>query len=252
MTNTLIASYLGFGLAANRPASPSVDAGAIAFYYATDTTTLSQWTGSAWAMVGGGYVAGSAPTVVQSANNVNGGQGVTLGAAPTNGNLLVAMTFNPSVVSAGTGWTLIANNSTGTDTGAIFTKTAGAGESTTQNPLNSAPGTGTMVVWEINGQNGTPLVYWSTEAEQSNPYAPSVVIGPLDQKLLFLGAISLISSSQNFVNMYGVVQDQFVKTGSSRQIAAGHASLKNFPIAQIAATISGTANFKATGLIITG
>lgn len=51
-SSTLITDYLGKGLAANRPASPPVASGAIAFYYATDTGVLSSWNGTAWQAAG--------------------------------------------------------------------------------------------------------------------------------------------------------------------------------------------------------
>jgi hypothetical protein len=38
--STIITGYLAEGLAANRPATPSIGSGVISFYYATDTTTL--------------------------------------------------------------------------------------------------------------------------------------------------------------------------------------------------------------------
>jgi hypothetical protein len=51
MTNTLIASYVGQGLAANRPGTPLIDVGAMAFYYATDTGILSSYVNGAWTNV---------------------------------------------------------------------------------------------------------------------------------------------------------------------------------------------------------
>lgn len=48
MTSTLITAYVGQGLAASRPATPSIDTGAIAWYYATDTGVLSYYANSAW------------------------------------------------------------------------------------------------------------------------------------------------------------------------------------------------------------
>lgn len=252
MTNTLIQSYLGYGLASARPTTPSTDTNAAPFYYATDTQVLSQYIpGTGWVTVGGGYSAGTTPTVVQSGNNVTGNASITLGAAPTNGNLLVAMSFNTPPPSPGTGWTQLAQNTTGTDYGTIFYKVAGAAESATQSPLSANETPGCMVIWEVNGQNATWFAGDILEAEQNGSYAFSPSGGPLDSGLLFLGAIGLVSSSGNFVNGYGVVQDQFVKTGSSRQIFAGHSTLGKYPIGQIAATISAASNYKALGLFIT-
>lgn len=253
-SSTLI-TYLGDGPIASRPATPNLGTGLFGMWWATDTKALSIYdlVNNTWSSVGGGgYSGGTVPTIVQSGNNCTGAQGITLGAAPTSGNLLVAMGFNPSSPSVGSGWSSILDNSSGTDYGVIATKTAGGSESATQNPWASAPGTGCLVIWEINGQNGTPVVQTIGEAEQSAIVAttPAGLI-PLDTGLLFLGAVGLVSSTGNFVNMYGVVQDQFVKTGSTRQIAAGHASLTNYPVPAMGATISAQSSFKALGLIIT-
>lgn len=49
MTATTITAYLGEGLAANRPATPAIAAGAIGLWYSTDTDTYSIYNGSAWA-----------------------------------------------------------------------------------------------------------------------------------------------------------------------------------------------------------
>lgn len=50
----LITNYLGAGLAASRPASPSITTGSLATYYATDTGVTSVYDGSTWHTVGGG------------------------------------------------------------------------------------------------------------------------------------------------------------------------------------------------------
>lgn len=43
-----VVEYLGKGLAASRPASPSLSSGAIGLYWATDDEELSLWDGSTW------------------------------------------------------------------------------------------------------------------------------------------------------------------------------------------------------------
>lgn len=48
----LITNYLSKGLAAARPATPTLTTNGIAFYYATDTTTLSYWNGTTWTSLG--------------------------------------------------------------------------------------------------------------------------------------------------------------------------------------------------------
>ena len=54
MANTLIASYLGQGLYAARPATPTLDTGCIGFYYATDHSQMYVYANSVWSIVGGG------------------------------------------------------------------------------------------------------------------------------------------------------------------------------------------------------
>lgn len=48
MASGRIVDYLGYGTAAARPASLSLTTGAIGIYYATDTSALSVWDGTAW------------------------------------------------------------------------------------------------------------------------------------------------------------------------------------------------------------
>lgn len=48
MASGLISTYLGQGLAASRPATPSVGTGVIAYWYSTDTSQLSVYANGAW------------------------------------------------------------------------------------------------------------------------------------------------------------------------------------------------------------
>ncbi len=248
MASTLIVQYLGQGLAAARPATPAIDTGAIGLYAATDTGALTVYYSGAWHTVGGGYNPGTTPQVVQSAAN-QGGNSVTFGVAPTNGNLLVCMCDNPGSNTPGSGWTNISQVSTGTDFGLINTKTAGAGESTTQSPM-SGVGTGCMVVWEISG--AANILGVSNEAEVNS--ATSAVTPPLGFPLgagaLFLGMIGTVSASGNIIKPGGAVIDQNLNTGTSRQVVGGHATLGNFPAAQMYCMMSGASNYKAMGIIL--
>lgn len=179
----------------------------------------------------GGYSSGTPPTIVQVSGDTTGGASITLGATPTNGNLLVAMCFNPSVASAGTGWTLQVNQGTGTDFGLILTKVAGAGESTTQSPLNSSPGgTGAIVVWEITGQNGSsPFLAGSSQAEQStNPNISSQF--PNLANVLTLGACAVLTTT--ITAGYGMTQDVLINTGN-RRLYAGHSTLTTAAVAEL-------------------
>lgn len=249
MTNTLIAAYLGFGLAAARPATPSIDAGAIAFYYATDTATLTVYANGAW-QSSGGYAPGSPPTIVQTGHNQNGNDSITLGSAPVNGNLLVAMWFNPSVSTAGSGWTIQASNSSGTDFGVIATKVAGASESTTQQPMVSTSSPGAMIIWELHGQNATPILASVTQIEQTGTSNSSTAL-PNVSGAIFLGACALVSTSFNNSKLLNVTQDVLDVTGATRQLAAGHSTLATAPLGQILVNFTGSGSSKALGILIT-
>lgn len=59
--------YLGVGVAASLPGSPSFPSGSTAFYYESDKTVLMVWNGSAWVPAGDGQmtqtVAGATATI---------------------------------------------------------------------------------------------------------------------------------------------------------------------------------------------
>jgi hypothetical protein len=54
MSSSKITDYIGSGLAASRPATPSLATGATGIYYATDTGALTVWDGSAWQTISAG------------------------------------------------------------------------------------------------------------------------------------------------------------------------------------------------------
>ncbi len=198
-----------------------------------------------------GYSPGTPPTVVQSAADVSGGASITLGGAPTNGNLLIAMCFNPTTATAGSGWTQVASVSTGTDFGTVFSKVAGASESATQSPLNSSPGgTGAIMIWEIHGQAGSgPVLAAASQAEG----AGLVGVGPVFPNLanvLSLSAMALVSASNNINKEYGVTQDQIINSGTVRQIVGGHSTLATAPLAQLFASFTGSGTPGSKGAVV--
>lgn len=220
MTSTLITAYLGQGLAAARPATPAVAPGTIAYWYATDTGVLSIYANGAWSNVGIG-AAGAPPTIVQSKMAVANSASITLNSAPINGNLLVAMTFNPTTGTVGTGWTSQAGNSTGTDFGLVATKVAGAGESATQSPINVA-GNGLIMMWELSGQAvsnfviGAALQVMQAGLVTAAPQLPNL------KDCLCLGCVDLVSTSNSINALFNMTQDQIINTGTTRQGVAGH------------------------------
>lgn len=89
---------------------------------------------------------------------------VTFGAAPTSGNLLVAMLFYQGAAPstdhpAASGWTQQSSFNahtafTADESVIVYSKVAGAGESTTQTPATNT-GTGYMIAYEVSGAAST-------------------------------------------------------------------------------------------------
>ena len=154
-----LTDYLSQGLISARPATPPITGAAAAFYFATDTNTLSVYGGGAWHDVKGG-----APALVQQKAAVNTNS-VTLGAAPASGNLLLAITTDLGVSeTASAGWTKISFQSAANDGAGFFWKIAGASESATQTPLTTL-GTGSLTVFEI--ANATPAALSAVNVDLS-------------------------------------------------------------------------------------
>lgn len=232
MTNTLITAYVGQGLAAARPATPTIDAGAIGFYYATDTAALSVYANGAWRGVGS-LNPGTPPTIVQSAFVDNGvSAAVTMGVAPTNGNLLVALCSGQNNTPSA-GWTAVVTSSGGSQFGGIFTKTAGAGESTTQTPVTGAGATA-CVIYEIHGASATPVVYAATSNAAASLFAATAQ-APSLQNVLALAAITGDGALATFTGLKNVTQD--VANTGTRGIRAGHSD-GSLAIAQALAQLS--------------
>lgn len=217
--------------------------------YSQGASAVLTWSGTVWAAAGGGG-AGTPPMIVQSGAENAGAQGITLGGAPANGNLLVAMFFNASTDAVGSGWTKIAENSSGTDYGVIATKTAGGAESATQNPIGSAPGTGCIAMWELHG--AASVVTTTTQAEQSGLSGATGAL-PMPANMIFLAACGLVSASNSITAAYNVETDHLLNTGSGRQIVAGHADAGSAAFAQLFAIFSGsgTPGNKSSGILIT-
>lgn len=149
----VITDYAARGLDAAKLAVPNIGAGETGFYWATDTLKLYGWTGVAWTQVNTG-VGGASIVQVKSAALANMSVGVTLGAAPTNGNLLVAFIADQAgAPTAGAGWVTLITGFAANDDTCIMIKLAGAGESTTQTPTSSAH-QGCITIYEMNNAAG--------------------------------------------------------------------------------------------------
>lgn len=110
--SSIITDYLGQGVAASRPASLSIAATAVGFYYATDTGALSLWdtATTAWVTLssgGGGWLLGSA-TALAGSMSLNSGtlsneaQGTITLAGTTTGTVSPITGFNSYLVNVGT------------------------------------------------------------------------------------------------------------------------------------------------------
>lgn len=133
MASGRLIDYLGSGLAASRPASPTLISASLGAYYSTDTGDLSVWDGSSWHSI----TSASSPTIPQNSQSAD----YTLVAGDAGKHILhpsadtTARTFtipaNSSVAFAvGTPVTFVNQNGAGTVTIAITTDTlrlAGAG-----------------------------------------------------------------------------------------------------------------------------
>lgn len=138
------------------------------------------------------------PSIVQSAMNLTTGASpsVTLGSAPTPGNLLVAIgmhwTNNPS---AANGYTMIASDNGATYAGNMSaSKIAGASESATQTPFTIGANHNCVVVYEIAGAASAEFIAWMREQAGS----PLTLQGLADKNDLVLGLFTQGATSNAF------------------------------------------------------
>lgn len=130
---------------------------------ATDSTTpTAQTATSPQSVVVSAASAG--PTIVQQAVNQQStgtAATLTLGAAPTAGNLLVALVMSASytVQTPSAGWTLVASSGGTSAAGywvGLLTRTAASGDGTTVTPVTSAVRSG-LAVWEVSSATAVEL-----------------------------------------------------------------------------------------------
>lgn len=155
----LLTDFLGIGALASRPSSPNLAANTVGFWYDTTNSVLTFWNGSVW-----GSIVSNAPTIVQVGQKTGTVGTVTMGAAPTQNNLLVALVSTQGVnPAASAGWTIVpgTNSTNSKEDLCAFYKVAGAAESTSQTPTTDA-NTGCVTIFEIKnattgieGHNGT-------------------------------------------------------------------------------------------------
>jgi hypothetical protein len=198
-----------------------------------------------WAAAPGGGGAGTPPTIVQSAISVANSASITLGAAPTNGNLLVCIWGNPTTASLGSGWTNQQQNSSGTDWFTVCTKVAGAGESATQTPIGSTPSAAIICMWEIAGAAASPVLVASAGGPVTTNFPQSAQFPGLSN-VLNLGAVDIMGTGATVTSLMNMTQDQIANSGNRRGVM-GHSDGSK-PLAQTIAQLSASVSCKA-GLI---
>jgi hypothetical protein len=146
-----ITDFIAYGTHAARPAAPTLGTGEIAVYYETDTLHMFAYVSGAWVQIDGT----AAPAVVQVKSVAGTIGAVTLSAAPTAGNLMLAITTDVGVSeAAAAGWTqAFPFVAAGADGAGFYWKVAGVAESATQTPTSSTA-TGSVTIFEI--ANATP------------------------------------------------------------------------------------------------
>lgn len=216
-------------------------------------TTQGAGANPKWApAAGGGVPVGTPPTVVQvgylDANNNVGT--VTMGAAPTNGNLLVCAGNWPGAGGAGTGWTQVyAYTNSGTQYSYVMTKTAGVGELATQTPRVGfgAAGRIGIVIWELSGWHTNPILFVSG-AYAAPATAQTTVNAPGMTDVLALGIVAGDGALAPFTGCLNMTQDVLSTAAAGDGICAGHATAA-FPVSQLFATMS-TATATRQALIL--
>lgn len=177
---------------------------------------------------GSSYVGGTPPAIVQTqAVQGSGIISVTFGSAPTNGNLLVAFLFdtggNPTAAG---GWTALdLETSAALDT-SIFTKVAGAGESTTQTPSSSTGGQTSLIVWEISGAATGVVEYQAVGSNGVSVPTGRVPTTVVVASSLFLAAIATTVTSTAINSAYGLASSAILSS-SGVQTAYGHSDSSN-------------------------
>ncbi len=220
------------------------------------TGQVLAYNGSAWVNTtpssggGGGGAGGTAPTVVQVADyNGSGSADVTLGSAPTSGNLLVAIGFSTSgSFSAGSGWTLATSSANGMWYQGIAYKVAGGSESATQTPFGNT--TRSTAMWEVNGQNGSAPVLSASLANLSGAAVGAVPVVPAPVGSLML-ALLIQQSFAIWNAAWGLdTLDHRETNASNGSPAYGHSSSDTNKLYSMGASQSGTNGYIAATVLV--
>lgn len=161
------------------------------------------------------------PTIVQQKGSVTTGSSqITLAQAPTQNNLLVAMTSGQDInPNAAAGWTKspYSIGSAAQDNLLVWYKIAGAAESATQTPSNSSVNT-SVQMWEFNGALGLPTLVVDQTGTGAAFNAVSQRAGPA---AIIVGYFCNRSAAVAPSSITGAVADTITQA-NSRTIAPWH------------------------------
>lgn len=239
-SSTLVTTIKNDVALAGNPTTTTQSAG-------NNTTRIATTAFVTAAVSAGGLSPGTPPTIVQNGFST-GSTGVTLGVAPTNGNLLVAIAKSSSA-AVGAGWTSESLNSGGLDFNQVFTKVAGAGESTTQSPLGGGTTANAISMWELNGQSGTPVVFASATFTAATKYFTSDWRPGLTNVLALAAAQTDGTTPQTLNALKNMTQDTLDNASVNVHQVAGHSN-GSTPVAQLVGSFSGTTVAIRLGIIL--
>lgn len=148
--------YMGSGLAAARPATPTLLSGSMGLYLATDTGDLSAWDGSTWSVINNissGNVVGPASAVDSRIAVFDG----TTGKLLKDGGKTIANVVNPSINS-----TVTSNTITPTGANDLLRASGLSAGLTIANPA-ATPADGWGLVAELKDNGTTRTLTWGSK-----------------------------------------------------------------------------------------
>lgn len=219
-SSTLITDYIGSGTHSARPTSPNVPSGATAVYYETDTTNTFAWSGTAWVQINGG--GGTGGSIVQSAfsgGNGTGNGSVTLGTAPTHGNILLAFSMGNNGGQT-SGWIQIGpSDSGGSRSTVVAYHVVGVSESATQSPFNDG-GNRCVALYELTLAAAPNLSVWFSDPNSTS----TTITSDIYRSGGFLIGAAQSENDGSFPSSFsgGVVADGTAADGTTCSIAGFH------------------------------
>lgn len=215
-----IGEYIGAGLAAARPAAPSLASGTAAYYYATDTGVFSVYSGGSWFDLSGAV----APTIVQekAVSVALLTDGITLDRAPTQYNMLVAIIISnaPAPDNPTQGWNALFRDTSTPDVALLYKVVTSASEPAFQDPVASDTLTGCIGVWEVSNVAGTQYgpIGDNTDITAALAFTPATFYGALIQSGIILGGFGRLTPD-NPTGITGATAGPTTTNGVDRSLA---------------------------------